>query len=119
MTTNDPSEGIEVWISAPRTGTLTQRATGFEANDEVETHSKAVDKVIDAVKVNSQEFLESWKKAFQAVEALFVADGGSGAQSTFVLDSVTARLSLTATGKVAFVGELGGEIAFEAQFKRR
>ena len=53
------------------------------------------------------------------VGAVFGADPGTDQTGTFGLESVTAKLSLTASGKVVFVGELGGETAFEAVFTRR
>lgn len=110
---------IEVWISNPNVAAFSHAPGGFDVGREVETQSKTVDKVFEAIKVNSSEFIESWKKAFSAVEALFTTDSASAQQGAFGLESVTAKLSLTASGKVCFVGELGGEIAFEAVFKRR
>jgi hypothetical protein len=110
---------IEVWISNPNAAAISRAPGGFDEGGEVETHSKTVDKVVEAIKGNSSEFIESWKKACSAVEALFTSDASSAEKGSFGLESVTAKLSLTASGKVCFVGELGGEIAFEAVFKRR
>jgi hypothetical protein len=119
MTDGNHLADIEVWISNPNAAVLSPATGGFDGGGEVETQSKAVEKVMEAVKASSSEFLESWKQAFSAVEALFTADQNTGKPGSFGLESVTAKLSLTATGKVCFVGELGGEVAFEAVFKRR
>jgi hypothetical protein len=109
---------IEVLISAPKAVTVDRRFGGFDEGDEVEIQSKIIDKALAAVRVDSAEFIESWKKAFHAVAAVFAADPETDQPGRFRLESVTAKLSLTASGTVCFVGELGGEIAFEAQFKR-
>lgn len=71
-------------------------------------------KVVD---VGSDQFLDSWRRAIHAVSELFTADDDS--DSAFALDSVVAKLSVDASGKVAFLAELKGEVAFEATFKRR
>jgi hypothetical protein len=107
---------IEVWISAPpgAAGLTSGRPTG---STEVKTHSKHLDKALDAIRADSKEFVGSWQKTIDAVKAMF-ATAGAGQAGSFELDSMTVKLSLTATGKVVFVGELGGEIAFEAVFKR-
>jgi hypothetical protein len=119
MTNSVARDDIEVWISTSKAVVVTRERGGFDGGGEVETQSKTVEKVLDAVKVSSSEFIESWKKASDAVEALFTADEKTGEPSGFGLESVTAKLSLTASGKVCFVGELGGEVAIEAVFKRR
>ncbi len=119
MTNNTTPNDIEVWVSNPKVVVVNSGSGGFDGTGEVETQSKIVDKALGAIKADSSEFIESWKKAFHAVEALFAADNGAEQQGGFGLESVTAKLSLSASGKVAFVGELGGEIAFEAVFKRR
>ena len=93
--------------------------TGFGGQDEVQQHARLVEKAIDAVRANSEEFLSSWGEAVRAVQALFVAESNTApAAGGFRLDTVTAKLSLSAKGKVAFIGELGGELSFEATFKR-
>lgn len=119
MTDSSAFDDIEVWISTPNTVVINRERGSFEIAGEVETQSKTVENVLDAVQASSSEFIESWKKAFHAVEALFTADQGADQPGRFGLESVTAKLSLTASGKVCFVGELGGEVAFEAVFKRR
>jgi hypothetical protein len=119
MTKDSGSEEIEVWIGNPGRIVMGTAVGGFDDGDEVEMHAKVIGKAVDAIRANTQEFIESWKTAFNAIEAVFATDQGPGMSSAFMLDSVTAKLSLTASGKVVFIGELGGEIAFEAQFKRR
>lgn len=96
---------------------VTSTSTGFDPSDEAEQHA-LFRKLRDVTSVDPGTFLDSWRKAFRAVEAVFTADEQSAQKGPFVLESVTAKLSLTASGKVAFVGELGGEVAFEACFRR-
>jgi hypothetical protein len=119
MTDNNATEPFEVWISNPKAAVLISDRGGFVASDEVETQSKAVDKVLDVVQGSASEFIDSWQKAFRAVQEVFTADEAKDQSGGFGLESVTVKLSLTASGKVCFVGELGGEVAFEAAFKRR
>jgi hypothetical protein len=119
MTDSTAPDDIEVWISAPKAVVVDRGPGGFDNGGEVETHSKVIDKVFNTVRGDSSEFIDSWKKAFHAVGAVFAADPGTDQTGPFGLESVTAKLSLTASGKVVFVGELGGEIAFEAVFTRR
>jgi hypothetical protein len=127
MTSEASHPDIEVWVAAPpmlQTDGGTRERFGqsdsFGDTDEVELQSKVLDLWRRrAAKVDPAEFLDSWKKAFKAVEAIFAADSEPDQKSKYVLDSVTAKLSLTASGKVAFVAELSGEVAFEATFKRR
>lgn len=118
MTNNVPAEDIEVWVTGPRPMQVGRTPGGFDETGEVETQSKIVDKALDVVRVDSSVFIDSWQKTSRAVQALFEEDNQTDKRGGFVLDSVTARLSLSASGKVAFIGELGGEIAFEAVFKR-
>jgi hypothetical protein len=117
--TNDGAP-LEVWIAIPGAlGTDEAPGVGFADSNEVEQQARRLaGRLGDAVTVDSGEFLASWQKAVKAVEAVFAANDGSSG-TTFWLESVTARLSLTAKGKVAFIAELGGEVAFEATFKRR
>ncbi|TWP36102.1 Pepco domain-containing protein [Leekyejoonella antrihumi] len=127
MTTQASQPDIEVWVAAPpmlqaedNPGEGYGQSDSFGNADEVELQSKVLDLwKRRAARVDPAEFLDSWKKAFQAVEAIFTADSEPNQKSKYVLDSVTAKLSLTASGKVAFVAELSGEVAFEATFKRR
>lgn len=118
MTGNTTPEDIEVWVSNPNSPISNGRYGGFDETGEVETQSKATEKALNAIQASSSEFVESWKKACHAVSALFAADNGSE-QDAFRLESMTVKLSLSASGKISFIGELGGEVAFEAEFKRR
>jgi hypothetical protein len=116
VTTPNPASNIEVWISTPP-GIISSTVADSFGGAEVEQQSKPLDKAKDALKVNSEEFISSWRSAYTAVESVFATDKETST-SSFKLDSVTARLSLSASGKVAFIGELGGELSFEATFKR-
>ncbi len=116
---------IEVWIIDPR-------GAGEEGEDfalptprppgEVEEHAWFGKKrgESDPRKVDSQEFLDSWRQTFKTIQAVFEADEAKPRpDNAFALESVTAKLSISAKGKVAFIGELGGEVSFEACFSRR
>ena len=118
MTATGASEDIEVWVSNPNSPISDGKYGGFDGTGEVETQSKATEKALNAIQASSSEFIESWKKACHAVSALFAADNG-GEQGGFRLESMKVKLSISASGKISFVGELGGEVAFEAEFKRR
>ena len=109
---------IEVWVTTPVSPEMEPPFSGFDESGDVERHANPFSKWREATKVDSGQFLESWTKAFEAVEAIFTAGNSVHQQESFRLESVSAKLSLTASGKVAFVGELGGEVAFEVTFKR-
>jgi|GEM_PF-7122077 len=109
---------IEVWVSVP-SGTSQEGDLATRPTEEVETHSKAKDRIDSAVKADSEVFLSSWRATYQAVESVFASEDKVGKSGGFSLYSVTARLSLTAKGRVVFVGELGGEVSFEATFRRK
>ncbi len=86
---------------------------------EVEQHAKPRIAVAQAaIKVPTEEFVGTWRKAIDAVEAVFAADDEREKSPGLQLESITAKLSITANGKVAFIGQLGGEVAFEAVFRR-
>jgi len=71
-------------------------------------------------KVDPQEFLDSWQATFKTIQSIFQADDARPKpENPFVLESITAKLSISAKGKVVFVGELGGEVSFEACYQRR
>lgn len=108
------SEEVEVLVS--NLSSPAGPAIGFGESGEVEQHSKRVKEIIE--KADPSEFFESWQKAVRAVAAVFKQDEGEE-DSDFELESIKAKLSLSASGKVAFVGEFGGQVAFEATFKRK
>jgi hypothetical protein len=118
MTTEAP---IEVWVTAPAGGTGTGGTGGFDDRGEVETHSRFGDawRALREVKADPEEFLASWHSAYRSIQAVFAADEQAVPESAFQLQSVTAKLTLKASGKVLFVGEAGGEVTFEACFARR
>lgn len=114
-----PREPIEVWVTVPAAPPVRGAPGGFDDKGEVETQSKLGDWWRGVTTADPDEFLESWRKAFRAVEAVFATDAGPASGSSFQLESVTAKLTLKASGKVVFVGEAGGEVSFEACFSRR
>jgi hypothetical protein len=116
--TNQQDSEITVWVSEVHSTPLLRGSggpskTGFGTDDEVELQAKVPEKLQEAVRASSEVFLSTWKDARKTVEALFAEDHSQDEDPTkqpgrFVLDEVTAKLTLSASGKVAFVGELGG-----------
>ncbi len=128
MSTDSDTPLFEVWVSSPAEAPpgVSSPAealpaggtTGFDTSDEVEQHSKPLALAGGAIQASSAEFLKSWNNVKAAMDAVMSASDHVPT-SGFGLESVTAKLTVSATGKVAFVGELGGELSFEVVFKRR
>lgn len=126
--TNNPRErkpvDIEVWILDPKG--MSKDDDDFSPpaatpSREVEQHASWGRRRSSVVrKVDPQEFLDSWQATFKTIQSIFEADDARPKpENPFVLESITAKLSLSATGKVVFIGELGGEVSFEACYQRR
>lgn len=119
MTRNTPSPEIVVWVSNPQAAAEGGGHGGFEPTSEVQTHAAFWKKPQEAIEADPRLFLDTWGQACKAVAALFTEDDAASGAGPFRLETVSAKLALSARGKIAFVGELGGSVAFEAVFKRR
>jgi hypothetical protein len=62
MTDSTGRADIEVWISNPNALVQNLAPGGFTDGGEVETQSKPVEKVAEAVEANSSEFIESGRR---------------------------------------------------------